>query len=240
MVKTYFFSYGDNKFTKSKERILKEANESNFFDYCSVYGPKNIEEEFKIKFGDILKQRRGGGYWIWKFYFINKYLQEINEGDYLIYCDTGCTINKDGINRFNEYKDLLKKSDYGIISFEMKYKEYKYTIKELYNYLNLDINNFELNNSQYAATVLILKKCSHSLLLIDECLKLLNFDKKLITDYYNKYQGEYFIDNRHDQSILSLLRKKYGSIILNDETYTKINKDTFDPRFPFWATRIRI
>jgi len=39
----------------------------------------------------------------------------------------------------------------------MEHKEYKYTIKELYNYFNLDINNFELNNSQYAATVLILK-----------------------------------------------------------------------------------
>ena len=240
MVKTYFFSYGDNKYNISKKRILKEAIESNFFDYCDIYGPENIGEEFKIKYSDILNQPRGGGYWIWKFYFIYKYLQQINEGDYLIYCDAGCTINKDGINRFNEYKDLLKKSNYGIISFKMEHKEYKYTIKELYNYFNLDINNFELNNSQYVGGILILKKCSHSLLLIDECLKLLNFDKKLITDYYNKYQGEYFIDYRHDQSILSLVRKKYGSVVLNDETYTKINKDKFDPRFPFWATRIRI
>ena len=28
MVKTYFFSYGDNKYTRSKKRILKEAIEN--------------------------------------------------------------------------------------------------------------------------------------------------------------------------------------------------------------------
>ena len=42
----------------------------------------------------------------------------------------------------------------------------------------------------------------------------------LVTDHYNKMeQCSEFKDNRHDQSILSLVRKKHGSIVLPDETY---------------------
>ena len=81
-----------------------------------------------------------------------------------------------------------------------------------------------------------MKKCNHSLLLINECLKLLDFDKNLITDFYNKNQGEYFIDNRHDQSILSLMRKKYNSIVLNDETYIKIKNDNFVSKLSFYSS----
>ena len=43
-----------------------------------------------------------------------------------------------------------------------------------------------------------------------------------------------FIEHRHDQSIFSLLRKKYGSIILNDETNRYIwNKNEYD-KFPIY------
>jgi hypothetical protein len=48
-----------------------------------------------------------------------------------------------------------------------------------------------------------------------------------------------FIDNRHDQSILSLVRKKRGSIVLMDETYFQPFGNKESLRFPFWATRKR-
>lgn len=61
----------------------------------------------------------------------------------------------------------------------------------------------------------------------------------LFTDHYNKIQESYFIDNRHEQSILSLVRKKHGSIILNDETWFTPFGNKHSLEFPFWATRKR-
>lgn len=59
----------------------------------------------------------------------------------------------------------------------------------------------------------------------------------LFTDYYNINQQNYFIDNRHDQSIFSILRKIYGSIILNDETWFQPFGDTYSLKFPFWGDK---
>lgn len=235
MSKKYFFAYGTENFNNAKERILNEATNSGFFDYCNVYSPNDISDEFKNKYHEIFSQKKGGGYWIWKFYFLRKYLNKINYGDYIIYCDAGCTINKFGKTRYLEYLELLKNSNYGIISFSMEHlSEKNYTIPEIYKFFNLDINDKYINSNQYIATTLILKKCEHSIKIIDECFKLLEYDKYLITDKYSK------INARHDQSILSLVRKKYGSIVLFDETYVQPQwhiGQRFDEKYPFWATR---
>jgi hypothetical protein len=82
-----------------------------------------------------------------------------------------------------------------------------------------------------------MKKNKNLNIIIDVWYNVMYDEPLLFTDHYNKNQASYFIDNRHEQSILSIVRKKYGSIILSDETYFKPfgNKESFN--FPFWATR---
>lgn len=70
--------------------------------------------------------------------------------------------------------------------------------------------------------------------------KLLEHNKQLITDFYNKKnQNKYFKDNRHDQSILSLLRKKNGSIVIPDENWFENFNDKKCLKYPFWTTRYK-
>jgi len=38
------------------------------------YGPNDIDNEFKKKNIEILSQKRGNGYWLWKPYFILVFL----------------------------------------------------------------------------------------------------------------------------------------------------------------------
>lgn len=62
----------------------------------------------------------------------------------------------------------------------------------------------------------------------------------IITDVYNKYQTTDFIDNRHDQSVLSVMRKKWNnSVYIDDETFwTKWNYDTEEAqKHPLMAVR---
>ena len=47
------------------------------------------------------------------------------------------------------------------------------------------------------------------------------------------------VSHRHDQSILSLLVKKYGSIKIPDETFFYPFWEKTGLRYPFWATRKR-
>jgi len=243
--KIHMISYGNENFLNSKKRIFNEGINSKFFYSIEVFGPENLDKEFKSKFNNILNQKRGGGYWLWKLNIIQQKLKKINDNDYLIYIDSGCTINKKGINRLIEYINMLENSELGIISFQLTHLEKIWTIKEIFNYFNINNESNILNSCQYMATVLIMKKNNHLIKVLDTWSKLINNNPLLITDYYTyNNQEEYFKDNRHDQSLLSVIRKIEGSIILQDETYFGSNIESYinDPyalQYPFWATRIK-
>lgn len=239
--KIHLITYGDNKFKKSKQRINNEAIYSRWFDTINIYGPEHLSEEFKHEFNDILKKPRGAGYWIWKFDIIKQRLTKLANNDILIYLDAGCSINTKGKTRFNEYIELLNNSSESIISFQCKGAiENRYTTKELFHHFNMNVNDNNGNSRQIHATVLIMKNNEKMMKLIDECINVLRTDHLLVTDHYNKMeQCSEFIDNRHDQSILSLVRKKHGSIELIDETYFQPFGNKESIQYPFWATRKR-
>lgn len=232
-MKKYFITYGDDKFENQKKKTILEAIKSNFFDDIEQFGPDNITDSFKIDFKDILSLDRGGGYWIWKYDIILNTLHKMNESDILVYADAGSTINKLGEERFKDYIKMLDNSEYGIISFKMSHLEKKWTTKEIFKYFNVENNLNIIDTGQYTASILIMKKNRNVMNIFNKCLKLLYNNPLLITDYYNNKQDEYFIDNRHDQSITSILRKIHGSIVLPHETWYD-RSDKF--KYPFWET----
>ena len=70
-----------------------------------------------------------------------------------------------------------------------------------------------------------------------EFTNLLDEDRYLITDKYNSSQKlESFRENRHDQSIFSLLSKIYGSLKIKNETNFK-NKESEQYSYPILITR---
>lgn len=234
----HLISYGNKLYNKAKIRLRKEAEKTNWFDSIKIYSPWDLSKEFREKYKNILNQKRGAGYWIWKLDIIKNRLRDISDNDFLIYLDAGCSINAKGKERFYEYIDLLKNSDEGIISFEMQHLEKIWTTKQIFHYFNLEPETEIGNKGQYIGGILIMKKNKKLLYLFNQYEKLLERNKQLITDFYNKKnQNKYFKDNRHDQSILSLLRKINDSIIIQDETWFENFNDKKCLKYPFWATR---
>lgn len=250
----YFVSYGNEKFYKAKERIRKEAEESKFFDKILIYGPEHINNQFNSKFEYISKEFftnfKGGGYWLWKAYFVKVVLDSLNEGDILVYCDSGSTISRFGGKRFEEYIDILKKSEYGIISFQMTHlPENNWTKKEVFDFFEIDPYSEIGKSGQYMATILVIMKKKHSVDLINKWFDLASNNHNLFTDYTldskqnnikhfrSLQQINEFRDHRHDQSILSILRKLYGSIIIHDETFILGEDWNKISHIPFLSTR---
>ena len=240
----HFITYGDSMYNETKQRLYNQASNLGWFDKITSYGPEDLDEEFKEKFKEILALPRGGGYWIWKPYIINKHMQMIKDDDILIYLDAGCYINPKGFERFKEYIEILKNNDEGCISFQMNHHiEKKWTTKEIFENFNINSDSKDIIESgQIIATVKMFRKCANSINIVSAWLNALHANPLLFTDHYNKNkQCEIFIDNRHDQSICSVLCKLYKTIILEDETYFE---DGFgcpkSLKCPFWATRIRI
>jgi hypothetical protein len=236
--KIHFITYGNNKFEDYINRIIADAHNTGWFTTATPYRPHDLSEEFRNKYNDILLRERGGGYWIWKFDIIKQHLDKIDNDDFLIYADAGSSINQHGKKRFDEYIDMLNNSNEGIISFQMGHIEHTWTTKQIFQHFNLDLNSDYGTSGQILATILIMKKNEKLIKIIDECFNVLKTNKLLITDHYNhENQESCFIENRHDQSILSVVQKIHGSIVLGDETWFVPFGNNESLKYPFWATR---
>ena len=199
-------NYGNNIFKKSQEINSQSALKIGGFDEVISYHPKDIDSDFYKKNKEILEQERGNGYWLWKSYFINKAMQNLSNGDYLFYCDSGSYF----INSIDPIIKLCKQYNQDIIPFNVGAIEKYWTKRDVFISMNCDMPEFT-DTEQRLGGFILFKKSDKSIKFIDEYLSLTQ-DYSLITDVENSlgspnYNG--FIAHRHDQSIFSLLTKKY-------------------------------
>tara|TARA_Y100000389_G_scaffold191795_1_gene218515 strand:- start:2061 stop:2861 length:801 start_codon:yes stop_codon:yes gene_type:complete len=227
-MKLYFLTYGDSRFKYSKTHLCHLAKISGFYDGIINLSPLDLSADFKNDFKEILNYSRGGGYWIWKHEIIKQIMSTINEGDVILYCDAGSSINNlnNAKKRFTEYIDIIQDDNTSFLRFETEkqFIENQYTSTELFESLNININSEIANTTQLQAGVMFFKKNSITTSLLHEYRNILLKDSSLITDKYINNQHEAFIENRHDQSIFSLLGKKYRSHILENETEFRTRK----------------
>ena len=238
-MKKIFLTYGDNNFKIAKKHLALFEKESAFFDQVIALGPNDLDYDLKKKYSHIIKQKKGGGYWIWKHRIIQNIMQDLSKNDLVIYCDAGASLNYKAEKRFNEYVEIINSSRYG--NFRMKcediYKEYQYTTEEIFKYFSISEDSEIRRDTQLQAGHMIFKKSLHTDNYLESYSKLLETNDKLITDYYNeKPQNSQFIENRHDQSIFSLLTKIYGGEIIENETEFK-DKPSEQYAYPFLSVR---
>lgn len=88
-------------------------------------------------------------------------LDLMNEGDFLVYIDAGCQLNKAGESRFREYLQMIQESPYDVIGFQLHKPEDHYTIEVIFQALNVTKNDSIRKSGQIAGTVLILQKGNH-------------------------------------------------------------------------------
>tara|TARA_B100000497_G_C7616702_1_gene370418 strand:- start:100 stop:1146 length:1047 start_codon:yes stop_codon:yes gene_type:complete len=247
----HFITYGNDKFEKAKTRIVKEAHAFGEFTSVKAFGPEHLPKDFTNNYEQILNMPRGGGYWIWRPIIIQQALDKINYGEYLVYLDAGCIINPKGKRRFNEYLQLLddNKNKYGILSFQMSgnngpgglEKEKFWTTKQIFDYFEVNPESSIGNSGQYLGGVLVMKKNEHLLTYMKEYTKTILSNPLLCTDHFNTQpQHQEFRENRHEQSITSILRKKMGSIVVDgDESWMVPFGQGESLKYPFWAKRSR-
>lgn len=201
-------SYANYLFQRQLAVNKKSALEFGKVDEYYSYGPNDIDKEFKEKNKEILSRKRGNGYWLWKPYFILKTLREkCDEGDYLIYTDAGI-LYKNSINIIIKF---LNKQNAEMWVIKSKYKEKSYTKRDAFILLGAD-QPFYTDTYQYYAAIQIYKKSKFTEKFLEEVLYY-SQDKRIITDDPNTLglkNYKEFIDNRHDQTILSILIKKYS------------------------------
>ena len=97
-----------------------------------------------------------------------------------------------------------------------------------------------MNSKQFVGGVFVLRKCKHTENILNKYIQYTS-NYHFIDDSPSIIPNDpQFIEHRHDQSVLSLLSKIYGSEIINDETYTTTDYDKDgNYYYPIKATRLK-
>ena len=216
-------SFASPDLKRSAIRLIKQAKNIDLYKKVKVYSFDDLTNVEKKTLKKLLNEgkKRGYGYWFWKPIIIKRFLLSLKKNEILNYVDVGSHLNLNGYSRLKTYINLVKNSKNRVLAFQYnklkkkkfvypKRYEYMYTKSDLLDYFNVLKNKKFTQTPQYESGCIFLKKNRFTLKLLDEWSEVYTKDFSLVDDSQSvlkNFKG--FIENRHDQSIFSLLCKKY-------------------------------
>ena len=222
MYQKYFCTFADSRMAKSLARVKRQVEDAKYFDHIYINNESNLDADFREFFKDkLIKGTRGYGYWVWKPQIILQTLKQMQDGDVLLYMDVGCHFNKNGLERMDYYFNKTKSSPSGLLVFQEAIKaedrnletfyrnlEKIYTKGDIFDYFNVRDREDIYNTGIIAATSFLVKKCKESQTIIEQWLNTFKSRFNLVDNSPSRSSNfDGFIENRHDQSIFSMLCK---------------------------------
>jgi hypothetical protein len=172
---------------------------------------------------------------------INKLLKEVNENDIILYIDAGCEIFKNGIDRFRQYIEFVNLKS-GILTMRLNgshLNEKIWTNNVMFNKFNISLDSEIANTPQIQSGFIMIRNTPETRLFFEEWKSHIVDDCLLITNKYNNVnRHSEFRDNRHEQSLLSIMLKlKYDvkDVSIVDETWPPSSFPY--KKYPFLARR---
>ena len=218
-----FLTYGDQAFKNSRMRIKKEAVALEYFDEIVVHTEETIrnipefqEAQKNEEFNEVFASKRGGGYWMWKPLVIYHELKKMKDGDRLYYADAGCTIpnHERAQARLRKAFTITGKNcqgaKTGIYGFRNPYTEKHWTKGDVFSHFNVTKDTNICDTRQITANRIVIRKCNASMKIIKLWADTAIQHPHLFSDSASVSENKKgFRENRHDQSVWSVIAKKY-------------------------------
>lgn len=200
-------NYATSGFYKSQEKLNRSARKFGV-DQVKSFREKDLQgTAFYEKNKKILRQPRGGGYWIWKPYFILEVMSKSKENDMVMYCDSGIEV----VRPLNPLIDICKKQKSGIMLFRTHSLLNKaWTKRDCFVLMKCDAPKY-WNAEQLMGSFAIFLNNDKNRKFVREWLTYC-CNENIVSDVPNQCGLKNlpkFKDHRHDQSVLSLLAVKH-------------------------------
>jgi len=201
--KLYVCNFADAGYAQQQHLNTKSAYERGKADKVFEYHPDDLAE-LKSKYPEHFKIKRGYGLWFWKPYLILKTMEQIEEGDYLFYCDSGAVFIED----LHRMIPDLEASGHDLMVVEQPLLSHCFTKKECYELMGWH----DYSGNQILSGYILMKKSKQSIAYIQEWLDNMKDIRKLYGKKFLSAITEFpdYISHREDQSVLNILRKKWG------------------------------
>lgn len=203
------FGAGTANFIEAGCRLLGQADATGLFEKTTLYTDADLkaDDNFWPRHGAFIEQnKRGYGYWLWKPFLVKREMDQLQDGDKLVYLDAGCEID---LRKKDRLAALLQGVEQDLLIGSQTCIEREFNKIDVILRLNmLDPAYLETNQRQPGACIYLV--CAKTRALVNTWYELC-CDYQLLDDSpstcHNNLPG--FQDHRHDQAIFSLLTKKH-------------------------------
>lgn len=207
-VKMHFITFASKhkRFREAAENLASYAKSFDMFESITVHTEDTIPEFIEIHKEFLEKNPRGFGYWLWKPYIIHKTLCSIPEGEMVFYMDSCCGLQVNAKKRLIDYIDMAHKNKDGNLFFGPMNPIYHWC--KMDTILSLDAKDV-MFQKEFIPGVLMTtnteKNRSFFKLFYDTCCNYhLVDDSPSVSSNHSEFR-----EHRHDQSIFSILARKY-------------------------------
>ena len=218
----HLITFATDEYVDRARDLLESGRLVGGFDCVCAYSPIHIDNDFKERnawaFG--IMRDRCYGYYIWKPYIMFKHMMEkAAPGDIVCYCDCNyifianarCMLAK--WTHHNPHIALTQNTPY-----HQLFTEEDWTKRDAMLLMGVETNccyecteRFE-KSTQLSAGFVCVRKCFKSMSFVSEWLTY-SQDRRIITDeddvVSKRSRPPGYVHNRHDQTVLSLLGKKW-------------------------------
>lgn len=193
----HLVTYATDDMSRSLD-LCKSSAKKNGVDF--VFNHKKIDGFFYLLNADVLDQKRGAGYWLWKPYIIAEAMTWMSEGDYLIYADAG-------VEFINDVRHIIHAMDSDVFLFGNNWRHLDWCKKMVFDTMLPDMKSTESRQAQ--ASVIFFRLSKQSIDFVKEWLVWCQMPG-FIDDTPMEGNEATFSDHRHDQAILTNMALKYG------------------------------
>ncbi|MBN2836752.1 MAG: hypothetical protein JXR48_17480 [Candidatus Delongbacteria bacterium] len=261
-MKKHFVTYANEKYIRSANRLASQVASLSLFDTVKVYTPTDLPTKMTESW--LYNLEKGAGYWVWKPYVVLETLKNVDDNDIVVYIDAGseaylseewnlffkkledfnavffrykASVYQQWVDYFtNFYGEKARKDNHEYGKAIMR----NWTKKETIDFFRPYFDNEDwLTEPKYNSTAFLLKKSTSSIKFIGQWLDFMQLYPHLVVDPFDfqiKNELSYFIDHRHDLTILSfllMLRKENDFFVMEENIELKNQGQAF------FASRIK-
>ena len=206
ILRTHHITYATAQYTSSARLLVRTARKYGLT--TRSYGPSDPAVTALVhRFPQIMAAARGGGYWLWKPFIIRDAMRNSADGDAILYSDCAMVFVADPAPL------LALSRNYPIVLFEMSsgQLEKDWTKRDCFLILNADEPIF-WNVPQLWGGVQLYRVGPEARAFIDVLCEAMS-DAHVLTDLPNIHglpDLPGFRAHRHDQSVLTILARKFA------------------------------
>jgi len=199
--------YTNEKFRSVSQKLIQYYQSRGFNDIREFHSENVKTGSFYDKNKEILDCEIGDGLWLWKPKIILDVLNELEDGDVLIYTDAGDLVDVD----YNTLENYVKDKDYYFTNWSgNRWPQRICTKRDCFILMNCDEEKYH-ETPQMEAGFIIIKKTNQMMDFVQDYLHYCSI-KQIVDNEPNKL-GENFPNwqfHRNDQSVLTNLVVKHN------------------------------